>query len=130
MTAPDPTPLPDLPPVPPLGPIPGTEGRPGPDVAPGWPLTVAASTPTPEPFTLADDGDPFPTATDPALDGYTPPTLADLGLDADPVALVVSLRTQAAVAQARIAELIAGMTAEQRADLAQYEPARHLRAVA
>ncbi|MGX4657067.1 hypothetical protein ACWCHM_25960 [Micromonospora sp. SCSIO 07396] len=128
MTAPDPTPLPDLPPVPPLGPIPGTEGRPGPDVAPRWPASAAASTPTPEPFTLADDL--FPTAVDPALDGYTPPTLADLGLDADLVAMVLSLRSQSAVAQARIAELIAGMTEQQLADLAQYEPARHLRAVA
>ncbi|MFE7868810.1 hypothetical protein ACFUYE_00460 [Micromonospora humida] len=118
---------PPLPRVPPLGPIPGTSGRPGPDVAPRWPLTTSA-TPTPEPFTLADDL--FPTATDPALDGYAPPTLDDLGLSGDPVAMVISLRAQAAVAQARIAELIAGMTAEQRADLAQYEPARHLRAVA
>ncbi|WP_329013100.1 hypothetical protein OG271_03800 [Micromonospora rifamycinica] len=126
----DPTPDPDLPPVRPLGPIPGTSGRPGPDVAPrGWPLTAATEATTPAPFALADD-DLFPTATDPALDGYTPPGIDDLGLTADPVALVVSLRKQVATAQARIAELIAGMTEQELDDLAQYEPARHLRAVA
>ncbi|WP_194821268.1 hypothetical protein [Micromonospora sp. S-DT3-3-22] len=126
MTAPDPTPLPDLPPLPPF---PGTSGRPGPDVAPRWPLTALPSEPTP--FALADAVDLFPVAVDPALDGYAPPTLDDLGLSGDPVAMVISLRAQAATAQARIAELIAGMTAEQRADLAQYDrPARQLRAVA
>ncbi|MEV4767757.1 hypothetical protein [Micromonospora humida] len=131
MSAADPTPdpVPDHAPTRPLGPFPGTGGRPGPDVAPRWPLTALPTTPAP--FTLADADDLFPTAVDPALDGYAPPTLDDLGLGGDVVALVVSLRSQAAAAQARIAELIAGMTAEERADLAQYDrPARHLRSAA
>lgn len=65
----------------------------------------------------------FPTAVDPALAGWEPPTLDDLGLTADPVAQVLAMRAQ-------IDALIAGMTDQQRADLAQYEPARHLRSVA
>ncbi|WP_420123870.1 hypothetical protein [Nakamurella sp.] len=136
MTAPDPTPQPDLPPVPPLGPIPGTSGRPGPDVAPApvWPAAASTATPTtpttPTPATPFALVDAFPIATDPALDGYAPPTLADLGLTGDLVAMVLSLRDQAATAQARIAELIAGMTAQERADLAQYDRPTHLRAVA
>ncbi|WP_346536988.1 hypothetical protein [Micromonospora sp. DPT] len=66
--------------------------------------------------------DDLPVRTDPALDGHEP-TLDDLGLTADPVAQVLRMRKQ-------IDELIAGMTDQQRADLAQYEQPLHLRSAA
>lgn len=54
-----------------------------------------------------------------------PLDLDDIGLTADPVAVVLRMRAQ-------IDALVAGMTAEERADLAQYEqPTRpNLKAVA
>ncbi|WP_328339467.1 hypothetical protein [Micromonospora sp. NBC_00421] len=124
----DPTPDPDLPPVRPLGPIPGTGGRPGPDYA----------DPTGLRYDRADTVDTVPTEVPAGVDGWTvtgrtdpPPTLADLGLTADPVALVVSLRKQIDALTADADALIAGMTAEERADLAQYDrPTRHLRSAA
>ncbi|MEV0726045.1 hypothetical protein AB0I37_25105 [Micromonospora purpureochromogenes] len=89
-----------------------------------WPAATHPDPPQPTgPWAPRTDSD-MPVAVDPALDGWEPPTLDDLGLTADPVAMVRQLRMQ-------IDELIAGMTDQQRADLAQYEQTRtHLRRAA
>ncbi|MGN9802027.1 hypothetical protein [Micromonospora sp. L32] len=88
-----------------------------------WPAATHPDPPQPTgPWSPRTDSD-MPVATDPALDGHTPPTLDDLGLTADPVAQVVRMRDH-------IDALIAGMTDQQRADLASYEQqVRHLKAV-
>ncbi|WKU07975.1 hypothetical protein [Micromonospora sp. HUAS LYJ1] len=126
MSAADPTPDPgpDHAPTRPLGPFPGTGGRTGPDY-------------TGLRFDRADLEDTTPAEVPAGVDGWAvtgrvapPPTLADLGLADDRVALVVDLRKRIEELAAEADALIAGMTAEQRADLDQYEPARHLRAVA
>ncbi|HEY9370489.1 hypothetical protein [Streptomyces sp.] len=61
--------------------------------APTWP---AADLPPVRPLPNPWPGGPtvFPTATDPALAGWEPPTLDDLGLTADPVANALNVLRQ------------------------------------
>ncbi|MFI2577731.1 hypothetical protein ACH5AJ_36660 [Streptomyces rochei] len=113
----DPTPDPDLPPVRPLGPD--------------------YTDPTGLRFDRADLADTTPASVPAGVDGWTltgrtapPPTLANLGLADDPVAAVVSLRKQIEELTAEADALIAGMTAQELRDLAQYDRPTHLRAVA
>lgn len=86
-----------------------------------WPAATHPDPPQIPTGPWAPRTDPdMPHAVDPALNGWEPPTVDDLGLTADPVAQVLRMRTH-------IDELIAGMTDQQRADLAGYP--RHLKAV-